>query len=94
MRGYLLGLSLGLINPYQVAHGGARLHCPLRRGVGSWAFFAILTWITAFPAAVGSGWRLNCRLTWLTIKFFSVTVLAVFGVLFIYTAAMLVLGEG
>jgi len=97
LRGYLLGLSLGLINPYQVGWW-------LTAGLGSiahfgveWAaglFFAILTWITAFPAAVRSGWRLNSRLTWLTIKFFSVTVLVAFGVLFIYTAASLVLGEG
>jgi hypothetical protein len=33
-------------------------------------------------------------LTWLAIKFFSAAVLVAFGVLFIYTAAMLVLGEG
>jgi threonine/homoserine/homoserine lactone efflux protein len=37
LRGYLLGLSLGLVNPYQVAHGGAQLYCQLRRGVGGWA---------------------------------------------------------
>jgi hypothetical protein len=57
-------------------------------------FFAILTWITAFPAAVRSGWRLNSRLTWLTIKFFSAAVLVVLGALYIYSAAVLVLGEG
>jgi len=97
LRGYLLGLSLGLINPFQVGWW-------ITAGLGSiaqfgveWAaglFLAILTWITAFPAAVRSGWRLNSRLTWLVIKFFSVAVLVVFGVLFIYTAASLVLGEG
>jgi threonine/homoserine/homoserine lactone efflux protein len=97
LRGYLLGLSLGLVNPYQVGWW-------LTAGLGSiahfgveWAaglFLAILTWIIAFPAAVRSGWRLNSRLTWLTIKFFSAAVLVVFGALYIYTAAMLVLGEG
>ena len=97
LRGYLLGLSLGLVNPYQVGWWlTAGLSSIASFGV-EWAaglFLAILTWIIAFPAAVRSGWRLNSRLTWLTIKFFSVTVLAVFGVLFIYTAARLVLGEG
>jgi hypothetical protein len=33
-------------------------------------------------------------LTWLVTKFFSAAVLVVFGALFIYTAASLVLGEG
>lgn len=33
-------------------------------------------------------------MTWLAIKFFSDAVLVAFGVLFIYTAASLVLGEG
>ncbi len=97
LRGYLLGLSLGLVNPCQVGWGlTAGLSSIASFGV-EWAaglFLAILTWITAFPAAVRSGWRLNSRLTWLAVKFFSVTVLAVFGVLFIYTAASLVLGEG
>jgi threonine/homoserine/homoserine lactone efflux protein len=97
LRGYLLGLLLGLINPYQVAWWlTARLGSIAHLGV-EWAaelFFAILTWITAFPAAVRSGWRLNSRLTWLAIKFFSVTVLVAFGVLFVYTAASLVLDEG
>jgi hypothetical protein len=37
VRGYLPGLSLGLINPYQVAHSGAQLYCQLRRGVCGWA---------------------------------------------------------
>jgi len=97
VRGYLLGLSLGLVNPYQVGWW-------LTSGLSSiasfgveWAaglFLAILTWITIFPAAVRSGWRLNSRLTWLTIKFFSAAVLVVFGALYIYTAARLVLGEG
>jgi hypothetical protein len=32
-------------------------------------------------------------LTWLTIKFLSAAVLVVFGALYIYSAAMFVLGE-
>jgi len=97
LRGYLLGLSLGLINPFQVGWWfTAGLSSIAHFGV-EWAaglFFAILSWITAFPAAVRSGWRLNSRLTWLAIKFFSAAVLVIFGMLFIYTAASLVLGEG
>jgi hypothetical protein len=97
LRGYLLGLSLGLVNPYQVGWWlTAGLSSIAHFGV-EWAaglFLAILTWIIAFPAAVRSGWRLNSRLTWLTIKFFSAAVLVVFGALYIYTAAMLVLSEG
>ena len=97
LRGYLLGLSLGLVNPYQVGWWlTAGLSSIASFGV-EWAaglFLAILTWIIAFPAAVRSGWRLNSRLTWLTIKFFSAAVLVVFGALYIYSAAMLVLSEG
>lgn len=58
LKGYLLGLPLGLINPNQVAWW-------LTAGLGSiahfgveWAaglFLAILTWIIAYPAAVGWG---------------------------------------
>ncbi len=95
-RGYLLGLSLGLVNPYQVGWWlTAGLSAIAQFGV-EWAaglFLAIFTWITAFPAAVRAGWRLNSRLTWLAIKIFSVAVLAAFGVLFLYAAARLMLGE-
>ena len=95
-RGYLLGLSLGLVNPYQVGWWlTAGLSAIAQFGV-EWAaglFLAILTWITTFPAAVRAGWRLNNRLTWLAIKIFSVAVLTAFGILFIYAAARLMLGE-
>lgn len=85
LRGYLMGLSLGLVNPYQVGwwltSGLSSIH---QFGV-EWAaglFFAILTWITGFPAAVRAGWELNKRATWLAIKVFSVATLLAFGVYF------------
>jgi threonine/homoserine/homoserine lactone efflux protein len=77
-----------------VAHGGAQLHCPLRRRVGGWALSRHLDLDHRLPRRSRVGWRLNSRLTWLAIKFFSAAVLVVFGALFIYTAASLVLGEG
>jgi threonine/homoserine/homoserine lactone efflux protein len=58
VRGYLLGLLLGLVNPYQMEWWlMAGLSSIVHFGV-EWAaglFLAILTWITAFPAAVGWG---------------------------------------
>ncbi|MEZ0248212.1 MAG: LysE family translocator [Thermoproteus sp.] len=87
IRGYLLGLTLGLANPYQLGWW-------LTVGLSSinsfglhWAaglFSAIATWITSFPAAVRAGWRLNSRGTWLAIKAFSVVTLVAFGVYFVY----------
>ncbi|MEL9990456.1 MAG: LysE family translocator [Thermoproteus sp.] len=87
IRGYLLGLTLGLANPYQLGWW-------LTVGLSSissfglyWAaglFSAIATWITSFPAAIRAGWRLNSRGTWLAIKAFSVATLAAFGVYFVY----------
>lgn len=87
LKGYLLGLSLGLVNPYQLGWW-------LTVGLSSissfgiyWAlglFTAIATWIVSFPAAVRAGWRLNSRGTWLAIKAFSVATLAAFGIYFVY----------
>ena len=87
VKGYLLGLSLGLVNPYQLGWW-------LTVGLSSissfgvyWAlglFTAISTWIVSFPAAVRAGWRLNSRGTWLAIKVFSATTLAAFGAFFVY----------
>ncbi|AEA12900.1 Lysine exporter protein LYSE/YGGA [Thermoproteus uzoniensis 768-20] len=87
VKGYLLGLSLGLANPYQLGWW-------LTVGLSSissfglyWAlglFSAIAAWITSFPAAVRAGWRLNSRGTWLAIKAFSVTTLAAFGGYFVF----------
>jgi threonine/homoserine/homoserine lactone efflux protein len=58
VRGYLLGLSLGLVNPYQVGWWlTAGLSSIVHFGV-EWVaglFLAILIWITAFPAAVRWG---------------------------------------
>jgi len=89
-RGYLLGLSLGLINPYQIGWW-------ITAGLGSiaqfgveWAaglFAAIFTWITAFPAAVRAGWRANSRATWLAIKIFSMATLLIFGAYFLFASA-------
>ncbi|AET34000.1 LysE family transporter [Pyrobaculum ferrireducens] len=89
-RGYLLGLTLGLINPYQVGWWlTAGLSSIAQFGV-EWAaglFTAILTWITTFPAAVRAGWELSSRATWLAIKIFSVATLLFFGVYFLIRAA-------
>lgn len=89
-RGYLLGLSLGLINPYQVGWWlAAGLSSIAQFGV-EWAaglFIAILTWITAFPAAVRAGWEVNSKATWLAIKIFSVATLLFFGIYFLIKAA-------
>lgn len=91
IRGYVVGLSLGLVNPYQV---GWWLTVGLS-SIGAfgvaWAlglFTAIFTWIVSFPAAVRAGWRANRRATWLLIKGFSVLVLAGFGLYFLYVAAV------
>ncbi|MEM1903609.1 MAG: LysE family transporter [Pyrobaculum sp.] len=90
LRGFLLGLSLGLVNPYQVGWWlTAGLSSLAEFGV-EWAvglFLAIFTWITFFPAAVRAGWRWNSRGTWLAIKIFSVATLSAFGVYFLYSAA-------
>ncbi len=89
LRGYLLGLGLGFVNPYQVGWWmTAGLSSIAQFGL-EWAaglFLAILTWITSFPAAVRAGWRLSDRWTWVVIKTFSVVVLAVFGLYFLYRA--------
>lgn len=87
LKGYLLGLSLGLLNPYQLGWW-------LTVGLSSissfgvyWAlglFSAITTWIISFPAAVRAGWRLNSGATWLTIKIFSAATLVAFGAYFVY----------
>lgn len=89
LKGYLLGLTLGLGNPYQLGWW-------LTVGLSSinsfgifWAlglFAAIATWIVSFPAAVRAGWRINSGATWLIIKTFSTVTLAFFGVYFIYLA--------
>lgn len=93
LRGYLLGLSLGLVNPYQVGWWlTAGLSSIAQFGL-EWAaglFLAILTWITVFPAAVRAGWELSRRATWLAIKVFSVVTLTAFGIYFIYNAAVIV----
>ncbi|MFN3805098.1 MAG: LysE family translocator [Pyrobaculum sp.] len=90
LRGYLLGLSLGLVNPYQVGWWiTAGLSSIAQFGV-LWAaglFLAIFTWIVAFPAAVRAGWEINSRWTWLAIKGFSVVVLTAFGLYFLHSAA-------
>lgn len=96
LKGYLMGLSLGLINPYQVGWWlTAGLSSIAQFGV-EWAaglFLAILTWITLFPSAVRAGWELNSKWTWLAIKIFSVVTLTVFGVYFIYSAATTLRGS-
>lgn len=88
-KGYALGLSLGLANPYQLAWWlTAGLSSINSFGV-AWAaglFTAIATWIVAFPAAVRAGWRVNRGAAWLAIKAFSVVTLAAFGAYFLYTA--------
>lgn len=95
LRGYFLGLSLGLVNPYQIGWwltaGLSSIH---NFGV-EWAaglFLAILTWIVAFPAAVRAGWELNSKATWLAIKIFSVTTLSAFGLFFLIRVIYGVLG--
>ncbi len=87
LKGYLLGLSLGLVNPYQLGWW-------LTVGLSSissfgiyWAlglFAAIATWIVSFPAAVRAGWRLNRGATWMAIKVFSAATLIAFGAYFVY----------
>jgi len=49
-------------------------------------FAAIFTWITAFPAAVRAGWRVNSRATWLAIKIFSTATLLIFGAYFLFAS--------
>lgn len=89
LKGYALGLTLGLVNPYQVGWWlTAGLSSIAQFGV-EWAvglFAAILTWITLFPLAVRAGWELNSRWTWAAIKAFSVVTLSIFGVYFLFTA--------
>ncbi|MEZ0318583.1 MAG: LysE family translocator [Pyrobaculum sp.] len=92
VRGYLLGLSLGLVNPYQVGWWlTAGLSSIAQFGL-EWAaglFVAISTWITAFPAAVRAGWEVSRRATWLAIKAFSVLTLTAFGAYFLYNVIVI-----